>query len=282
MASYDLIDKYLATLRAQLRWRGETDDLDSELRDHLYTAAEKQEANGLGSHDAQRAVLDRFGEPMTVSSAFASSGTKGLAVPTQFTKTSGQVAFVAAMAWIMVAVGFSGSYIAERSVGEWEGPALGLFLLGQLSLLTAAALTVVTFVGLFQRHGGLGVIGMAGIAIAALGNAAGLIGWFVYGWGALIGVGALLIAGALLRRGLAPTLATVMIGTAGLWAAAIGGLLWLMEAGPRDQYGDYPLVGLTSVGVGCTLLAVGLVGMGRWLWNEQPVENLITGTANVA
>lgn len=279
MASYDIIDKYLKTLRAQLRWRGETDDLDSELRDHLYTAAEKQQANGLGPHDAQRAVLDRFGEPMTVSSAFASSGTKGLAVPTQFTKSSGQLSFVAALAWIMVPIGFAGSYAVERAIGEWEGPALGLFLLGQISLLAAASLTVVIFVALFQRHGGLGLIGMAGIGIAALGAAAGLIGWFIYGWGTLIGVGALLIAGALLRRGLAPRLSTAMIGTAGVWAAVAGGTLWLIEAGPRDQYGDYPLVGLTSIGVGCTLLAAGLVGVGRWLWDEEPVENLIPGSA---
>ncbi|NNF53328.1 MAG: hypothetical protein HKN03_02690 [Acidimicrobiales bacterium] len=281
MASYDLIDKYLATLRAQLRWRGETEDLDSELRDHLYTAAEEQEANGLGRHDAQRAVLDRFGEPMTVSSAFASSGTKGLAVPTRSTKSSGQLAFIAALAWIMVPFGFAGSYAVERSVGEWDGPVIGLFLLGQMSLMAAASLTVVTFIGLFQRHGGLGPVGRTGIGIAALGAAAGLIGWFIYGWGTLIGVGALLIAGAMLRRGLAPRVATVMIGTAGLWAAAVGGTLWLFEAGPRDQYGDYPLVGLTSVGVGCTLLAVGLVGIGRWLWNEEPVENLIPGSATV-
>lgn len=279
MAGYDLIDQYLTTLQAQLRWRGESDDLDSELRDHLYTAAEVQEAHGLGPQDAQRAVLDRFGAPITVSSAFASNGTKGLAVPTQFTKSSGQLAFIAALAWIMVGVGFAGSYAVERTLGEWEGPALGLFLLGQLSLLAGASLTVVIFLALFQRHGGLGILGMAGIGIAALGAAAGLIGWFVYGWGTLIGLGALLIAGSLLRRELAPRLASVAIGTAGIWAGAVGGTLWLLEAGPQDQYGDYPLVGLTSVGVGCTLLAVGLVGIGRWLWNEQPVENLVTGPA---
>ena len=282
MASYELIDNYLATLRAQLRWRGETDDLDSELRDHLYTAVEEEESNGHGIHAAQRAVLDRFGEPVTVSSAFASSGTKGLAVPTQFTKSCGQLAFVAALAWITVALGFAGSHLAERTVGEWEGPAMGLFLLGQMSLLAAAILTVVTFVGLFQRHGGLGVIGMAGIAIAGLGSAAGLVGWFIYGWGTLIGFGALLVAVALLRRGLAPRLATVMIGTAGIWAAAVGGTLRAIEVGSRDQFGDYPLVNLSSIAVGCTLLAAGLVGMGRWLWNEEPVENLITNSATVS
>jgi hypothetical protein len=278
MAGYDLIDSYLANLRNQLRWRGETDNLEDELRDHLYTAAEQLEAGGLASEAAQRAVLDRFGEPAIVSSAFAASGTSGLAVPTKFTQNGGRLSIIAAVGWILVAAGFSASYVAEQNSGEWGGPAQGFFLVGATSLLSAGALTVATFVALHKRHGGLGIIGTIGIAFAGVGAAAGLIGWFLYGWGTLIGLGALLVSAAVLRRGLAPRQATVLLGSAWVVAASVGAPLRLLEVGTQDQWGDYPLPNVIGIATGCVLFAAGLAEMGRWLRTETPVEQVPAGS----
>ncbi len=46
MADYALIDGYVDTLRARMRWRGDVEDLVAEVRDHLYSAVEGLEAGG--------------------------------------------------------------------------------------------------------------------------------------------------------------------------------------------------------------------------------------------
>lgn len=274
MASYDLIDDYLATLRTRLRWRGETDDLDSELRDHLYTAAEALEAEGMDGRSAQRQVLTQFGEPGTVSAAFAATGTSGLAVPTQFTQTAGKLALIAAAAWCTVAAGWATSYLIEERTGAWEGTAAQAFwMMAAGALVGGAALTVAVLVALHRRHGGLGIAGSAGIGIAGLGAAAGLVGWFVWGWGLLIGLGTLVLAAAVLHRGMAPRVPTVLLALAWPVAGGVAQALRLAEAGGRDQWGDYPLAITVGLGVGCLAFATGLVGLGRWLVAEEPVDH---------
>ncbi|MFW2381683.1 MAG: permease prefix domain 1-containing protein [Acidimicrobiales bacterium] len=277
MAGYNLIDNYLESLRSQLRWRGETDDIDSEIRDHLYTAAERLEAQGMSRPAAEATVLKRFGEPAVVSSAFAANGTTGLAVPTHFTQSIGMAALIGALGWLLVAGGFLASYGAERMTGEWDGAPMALFMMGQLSLLASAALTVATFIGLFKRHGGLGALGALGIGATCLGAAAGIIGWFYYGWGTLIAIGSLLITASVIRRGLAPAWAMILVGVAWLLAGATAVTLQMMEVGPRDQWGDYPLVLVTAVTVGCVFFAAGLGGIGQWLRREDPVGPILAG-----
>lgn len=282
MASYDLIDDYLTTLGSQLRWRGQPDDLDSELRDHLYTAAEALETEGIDNRTAQMRVLDQFGEPGTVSAAFAASGTSGLAVPTQFTQTAGKLALIAAAAWCAVAAGWSLSYVIEERTGRWEGTAAQAFwMMAAGALLGGAALTVAVLVALHRRHGGLGVLGLAGIGIAGLGAAAGLVGWFVWGWGALMGVGTLLIAVAVLHRGLVPRVPAVLLALAWPIAGSLAGILQNAEAGGRDQWGDYPLAITVGLGVGCLTFAAGLIGLGRWLVAEEPVDHPLERAAPV-
>lgn len=282
MANYDLIDNYLATLCSRLRWRGETDDIDSELRDHLYTAAESLEADGLDRRSAQLQVLDRFGEPDAVSAAFAASGTTGLAVPTEFTRTAGKLALIAAAAWCAVAAGWTMSYVIEERSGRWEGTsAQTSWMIGATALLGAAALTVAVLFALHRRHGGLGIMGTAGIGIAGLGAAAGILGWFVWGWGLLIGLGTLVIALAVLHRGMAPQLPTILLAAAWPLAGAIAGSLRLAEAGRQDQWGDYPLSITVGLAAGCLTFAAGLTGIGRWLLAEEPVDQQLQPPAPI-
>lgn len=46
MARYALIDGYLDTMRTQIRWRRDIDDLVSEMEDHLYSTVENLLAPG--------------------------------------------------------------------------------------------------------------------------------------------------------------------------------------------------------------------------------------------
>ena len=74
MAGYHLIDDYLAGLRSRISWHRRRDDVESELRDHLYSAVEALERDGVDVEAAQHRVLARFGEPGLVATAFASTG----------------------------------------------------------------------------------------------------------------------------------------------------------------------------------------------------------------
>ena len=111
-----------------------------------------------------------------------------------------------------------------------------------------------------------------GLAVTGLGTAAALIGWFFIGWGTLLIVGTALVAVELWRQGIAPKGAVVATG-AGL---AIGGLVWsvlrFIEVGNADEHGHYLVANAAGLTVGPILLAVGLVGIGRWLTNEEPIE----------
>ena len=157
----------------------------------------------------------------------------------------------------------------EDVSGQWEGRAQLVFIFGTGALIGAAVLTVVVLSALHERHGGLGLVGYAGIGLAALGTAACFVSWFVFGWAGLIGAGILLISAAMWHRGLAPRWPTMVFG--GSWAVAwlTGVGLRFFEVGPRDEWGDYPVAFAAMIGTGAVLVAVGLVGIGRWLATEE-------------
>ena len=46
MAHYALIDGYLDTMRSEIRWRKDLDDVVSEMEDHLYSTVEHLVASG--------------------------------------------------------------------------------------------------------------------------------------------------------------------------------------------------------------------------------------------
>jgi hypothetical protein len=57
---------------------------------------------------------------------------------------------------------------------------------------------------------------------------------------------------------------------------ATGGVTWAVlrfgEAGSPDEHGEYLVANLAGFTIGSIILASGLIGMGRWLSNEEPVE----------
>lgn len=272
MAGHHMIDTYLETLARRLSWRGDHRDVDSELRDHLYCAVERLEADGVDSERAQMRVLDDFGDPAVVTAAFATSGSRGLALPTGFTAAAGRLARLGSAAWIVLAAAWFAAQIFDRG-GEWGAKSQISYVVGWIGLLVAVVVTTTVLAALDTRHGGLGVIGRTGTVLAGLGVVASVAGWLIAGWGLLVGIGALLISMAVIRRGLAPRVPTALLGAS--WCTAIAFFVVLEEVvglGTADEWGDHQWARVVAVGVGSAGMAAGLWGIGRWLGSEQPVN----------
>ena len=57
MARYALIDGYLDTMRTEIRWRRDLDDLVSEMEDHLYSTVENLRPIVPAGHSRETLVL---------------------------------------------------------------------------------------------------------------------------------------------------------------------------------------------------------------------------------
>lgn len=278
MAQYLLIDSYLDSFRTSMRWRRDHDDLVAEMQDHLYSAVEQSEARGTDAMLAQQRTLERFGDPDVLATAFASTPQGGLAVPTEFTKTAGTVALFSAGLWLVGLLALLvSSVFPDRAAGTDPDQFIldgqtGSFIVAATALLAAGALMLVSMVGLYRRHGGLGAAGMVGLAVTGLAAAASFVFWAFGLWLTLFGIGTLIFGVAMLRRDIAPRVSTVV------WSAgfAVGAITWSilrwLEVGPVDQWGDYWVAAAVGVPVGVLIMAVGLVGLGLWLRAEQPAE----------
>jgi len=277
VANYALIDGYLESMRSSIRWRRDLDDVIAEMEDHLISATERFEARGAEHTAAQQRTLEQFGDPKVLAVAFASTPTGGIAVPTTFTISAGVFAIASAAAWIigLVAIAISAGLPDATGVDPEQFVANGQtlsFIAGAMSLLTAGGLMLVAMIGLYRRHGSLGILGIVGLAIAGLGVATLLIAWAFALWMTLIGVGVLLFSIPLLRRELTPRLSTIMWGGGMALGAATWYVLRAMEAGDPDQWGDYPLATAIALPIGVIIMAIGLAGVGRWLQTEEPVD----------
>ena len=174
MAEYALIDGYLDTMRSEIRWRKDLDDVVSEMEDHLYSTVEHLVARGFEPSIAQRTTLDRFGEPTILAAVYASTPTGGTAVPTTFTNSAGAFAIVSAAAWIigLVAIAIAAGLPDATGVDPDQFVANGqtiFFIIGAMALLAAGALMFVTMLDPNQRHGSLGILGIVGLGITGLG-----------------------------------------------------------------------------------------------------------------
>lgn len=272
MAEYALIDGYLESLRASVHWRRDVDDLVAEVEDHLYSAVERFVARGTDLHLAQRRTLERFGDPDLLAAAFASTPRGGIAVPTKFTKTAGLLGMVSAALLLMLPVSWSITDYTESRSGSWGTAELILVELALAAFLLGLVCLLVLMVGLSKRHGGLGLAGLVGIGLTGLGAVAALMPWFIVGWGVLLGAGMLVYALTMLRRGIAPRLATIAFGSGMLVGVGVFLVLDALEFGGRDSFGDTPAAGLTAIWVMCLVTAAGVFGMSRWLHGEQPAD----------
>jgi hypothetical protein len=277
VADYALIDGYLESMRSSIWWRRDLDDVIAEIEDHLISATERFEARGSDRVNAQQRTLDEFGDPKVLAVAFASTPPGGIAVPTTFTKSAGLFAIVSAVAWIIglaavaIAAGLPDATGTDPDQFVANGQTI-FFIIGSMSMLVAGSLMFVTMIGLYRRHGSLGILGIVGLGITGLGVATLLIVWAFAIWMTLIGAGVLLFAISLLRRDAAPRRWTVIWGG----GMAIGAITWYvlraLEVGDVDQWGDYPLAVAFALPIGVIIMAIGLAGIGRWLRSEEPVD----------
>ena len=216
---------------------------------------------------AQRSVLAEFGDPALVGAAFASADARGIAMPTQTTRTAGTVARVAAVLWLLTGLLFGAVDIWDGG-GDWRF----FYSTGAVTLLAGSVLTVLVLLGLRQRHGGLGASTNVGLVLFGLGTVAAIIAWFFPGWMGLQGAGLLVIGVAIYRHGIAPRYAAVLIAVGHVAGLAVFAAARLAELGWRDSWGDYPVAGILGVGTGSLLIAIGLFGLGSLLAGEEPVD----------
>lgn len=267
MAESDLIDRYVADLRRQIRWRSDVDDVVDEVHDHLRQTAATLRATCVDEREAQQRTLARFGDPDIIHRAFSVAPSGGVVMPTAFTRGAGAIGFVAAGLWAAAAV-----------LKWWES---GLYApwtqdrFETYSLVVAAASTasLVVLIGILARIGWPDPTTAIGIGLAAVFTVAAFgVVWMWPIIGLFLGTAFLLtikaVAGTLARRDWL------------MWAPAAGwysGFLVLVLCsgvglGPVDEYGEYPMaiaVGFTVAAVG---MVIGMLDVGRWLLAERSAD----------
>jgi hypothetical protein len=278
VARYALIDGYLDTMRSEIRWRRDLEDLVSEMEDHLYSKVEHLLTTGLESSAAQQATLERFGEPEVVAAVYASNNSGGIAVPTSFTKSAGNIAFLSAALWIVGLLGLLVTALFEDRPARVDPEAFVAdgqtvsWMLTTLVVAGAGAAMIIVMIAIQRRHGGLGLLGLVGIAVTCLGVAATVVLWAFGFWLSLMAIGTLLFGIAALRRDVVPRVWTLT------WCGGmtVGAALWYtlswLEIGGVDSNGDNASADFVGFYLGVLIMTVGLVGLGRWLRSEEPID----------
>lgn len=266
MARYALIDGYLDTMRSEMRWRRDLDDVVYEMEDHLYSAVEHLVTRGTKPTDAQRTTLDRFGEPRVLAAVYASTNNGGLAVPTRTTRRAGTFAFIAAGSWLAAAGVYALETIFDND--QWQG----YYAVFSALILIGGVFTLLAMVGLGKRLGGLGAVGTIALAVAGLGVAASVVAWAVPLWMGLQGIGYLVFASAVRSRDAAPRPSTLAVASGFVIGVAVFVVADFAKIGWTDSYGDYPLAWAIGALAGLLILGGGLIGWGAWLRSEEPAD----------
>ncbi|HVF52845.1 MAG TPA: permease prefix domain 1-containing protein [Actinomycetota bacterium] len=232
--------------RASLRRR-----LAEEMCGHLEDAAEHYRILGLTPGEAAQRAIEDFGPPEVVVGAWAES--KGVGVPTTFTRYAG-------LAGIVGALGLGGSLIYEQMSESYSH---GMFAEVSLSFL---ALFAMSLVALYLRvRGKLVPYGRLGTRVAIVGFVAVVVSsslWFAPG--ALVGLLAIFVGlGSFfvgtIRSGVVPR-GPLALGIAGLVGAFLVGLV-----GTLLGFDSGPTAALVGVGA----LATGWAWLGLHLWSED-------------
>jgi hypothetical protein len=262
----DLIETYLQELNRCLGRRGDAADDVAEAADHLREATERLELAGMDPVDAQRRALERFGDPVIVARALSMSSTGGIAMPTDFTRTAGTAAVIAAVGWL---ASIATAMILDTY--EWQEQAYLLFavVVGVTGVSTVLALS-----GLNARAGGRRdawtVIALVLAIVAALMLLVVAWAWIV--WVQLLAASALVIVirsrSAHVRSSASDWLLV------GAWPMGLLGFIVAdrMRLGDVDTYGDYPAAATAGLAIGAVLFAAGLLPLGRWLRSEPVAQ----------
>ena len=279
MADDSLIDRYLDDLRASMTWHHAAANIVAEAEDHLRASTERLIASGVDVEDAQRRSLERFGEPAIVARSHALTRHGRLAIPTRATRHAGVVGVIGGACWIAYpAVWLLGGWLYGRVGDDPLGDEVGnpaqvaLLMMMTATLLAATGCWLVTSLMLHDRDGGFGLSGLLGMGASGLGVAAAIFGWFYVGWGSVAVVATMLVSIELWLGGLAPKGWVLLTGGGMATGALIWSLLRMAQVGSPDRYGEYLVANATGQIVGSVILGTGLIGLGRWLRSETPVD----------
>ncbi len=272
-----MIDGYLNTMRTEIRWRRDLDDVVGEMQDHLYSTVEGMLATGLEPDAAQRVTLERFGEPKFLAALYASSNSGGIAVPTTTTIRAGTLALTSAAFWLAASAVHwlynVNDFGGDSDIFGGDGDFHAWYLFWAVLVVVAGVLGLFVMVALGKRHGGFGAAGLIALVIASLGVLLSLVAtWASPGWMGLIGIGYLITGMKMWSPGLAPKASTALFSVGMFVGVATFIIVDALEVGEVDSYGDYPAAWISGNVVGPGLTALGLIGLGLWLKNEQPVD----------
>lgn len=260
-------------MRSEIRWCSNLDDLVGEMEDHLYSTVEGMLATGTDPDTAQRATLDRFGEPKFLAALYASTHSGGMAVPTTTTIRAGTLALTSAAFWLISTGVVSLGLLADRS-GNGDDPWLAVYLLLAMGVGVAGVLSVFVLVALGKRHGGFGTPGMIGLVLATVGVVVSIgITWASPLWMGVLGLGYLTFGTSMYRRDIAPRIGSVLLSVGMLIGTAAFFVVDAAELGWKDSYGDYPLAWIISQMTGFILTGIAFAILGRWLRSESPVND---------
>jgi HAAS len=279
VADDGVIDAYLDELWAKMRWHRDVADIVAEADDHLRSTIDALIASGVDDADAPHEAIARFGDPAIVARACATTRRGRLAVPTSSTRQAGVLGVVSGSLWLVYPlVWLIGGLLYDR-VGptnpgdELGSPAqLGVVLVMGMTLLGAACSMLVVVFVLAQRHGGFGAPGALGMVAGGIGVGAAVFGWFYLGWASALMVATALVSVELLRGGLAPRMWVLATGCGLTAGGAVWGVLRFARVGSTDQHGEFLVANAVGLAVGCVILGGGLIGLGRWLGSEDPIE----------
>ncbi|MGH2806930.1 MAG: permease prefix domain 1-containing protein [Actinomycetota bacterium] len=228
--------------------------IEAELADHLGEAVERLQEKGLPRSEAERRAVEAFGSPGEVAHAFARS--KGIGVPTQFTRWSGLALmvgfpiFLAAMIYADISWAFSIGWFAEIASA-------------------AGALVVAGLVGMYLRlRGQLGKLGRIGFRMMLLGFIVGMVSgslWFVAGGAVGLGImltGVATYVYAMFRTSVFPRSAYALIALGAAAAAVIGFTGFFTELDTEYLAGP----------AGYLLCGAGLLRIALHMWRETPQQ----------
>lgn len=167
----DLIDDYVADVRASLSWRRDCDVIAHEIDGHLRDTVERLVAGGATRIDAANQAILRFGDARLIADLFSRTTSGRLAIPTRVTRLAGAAGVLASVTWLAVIALAISTGIPQRA-HAWEVPSR--FAWG-ITLTSAIALTALTVGGALLRAGrarprrslavGGGLAGVVAIAV---------------------------------------------------------------------------------------------------------------------
>ena len=187
-------------------------------------------------------------------------------MPTPFTVRAGNLALIAAGAWIVA--------VLLIGLSTWFDPDgwLPLYLAIMAFVTVAGTLGLVAMMALGTRMGGFSTIGTIGLVVVGIGVVVAFaMTWALPLWMPIQGLGFLMIGLASTRSPEVPRSGVIALGSGFVTGSIVFFIANVAEVGWSDSWGDHPVAWFLGVGVGSVIVALGLVIVGRWLAGEEPV-----------